>query len=141
MSRRLEAETIDRLVAQYVDGTTAAEVDRRYGVANSSVLQLVRQAGRQVRQPRLSISQTAQLVALYQAGLSQKDIAARLDRSPSAIWHCLRRAGLVGRNSESSANWRVVLRHGGGLSLRMFRHHVDRQQRLCASRFGCEPTR
>jgi Helix-turn-helix domain len=67
------------------------------------------QAGRQVRQPRLSISQTAHLVALYQAGLSQKDIAARLDRSPSAIWHCLRRAGLVGRNSESSANWRVVL--------------------------------
>ena len=75
-SRRLEAETIDRLVAQYVDGTTAAEVGRRYGVAKSSVLQLVRQAGRQVRQPRLSISQTAQLVALYQAGLSQKDIAA-----------------------------------------------------------------
>ena len=63
MSRRLEAETIDRLVAQYVDGTTAAEVGRRYGVANSSVLQLVRQAGRQVRQPRLSISQTAQLVS------------------------------------------------------------------------------
>jgi hypothetical protein len=70
-----------------------------------------------------------------------KVIPARLDRSPSAIWHCLRRAGLVGRSSESSANWRVVLGHGGGLSLRMFRHHVDRQQRLCVSRFGCEPTR
>lgn len=79
-SRRLEAETIDRLVAEYVDGTTAAEVGRRYGVAKSSVLQLVRPAGRQVRQPRLSISQTAQLVALYQAGLSQTDIVARLDK-------------------------------------------------------------
>jgi hypothetical protein len=60
---------------------------------------------------------------------------------PSAIWHCLRRAGLVGRNSESSANWRVVPGHGGSLSFRMFRHHVDRQQQLCASRSGCEPTR
>jgi len=40
----------------------------------------------------------AQLVALSQAGLSQKDIAARLDRSPSAIWHCLRRVDLVGRH-------------------------------------------
>jgi DNA-binding NarL/FixJ family response regulator len=50
---------------------------------------------------RLSISQTAQLVALYQAGLSQKDIAARLDRSPSTIWHCLRRAGLVGRKTRA----------------------------------------
>jgi len=45
MSCRYSAAAARALVAEYVDGTTAAEVGRRYGVANSSVLQLVRQAG------------------------------------------------------------------------------------------------
>jgi hypothetical protein len=38
VSKRLEAGTIDRLVAEYVAGTTAAELGRRYGLAKSSVL-------------------------------------------------------------------------------------------------------
>jgi len=94
VSKRLEAETIDRLVAEYVAGTTAAELGQRYGLAKSSVLRLVRQAAERVRHPRLSENDTAQLVALYEAGFSQKDIAARLGRTPSAVWHCLRRAGM-----------------------------------------------
>lgn len=76
-------------------GTTSAELGRRDGIAKSSVLRLVRQAGEQVRHPRLSVAETARLVELYEAGLPQKDIAERLDRSPSAVWHCLRRAGLL----------------------------------------------
>jgi transposase-like protein len=93
VSTRLEAETINRLVAEYVAGTTAAELGRRYGIAKSSVLRLVRQAGERVRHPRLSATETARLVQLYEAGLPQKDIAQRLGRSPSAMWHCLRRLG------------------------------------------------
>lgn len=93
VSTRLEAETINRLVAEYVAGTTAAELGRRYGIAKSSVLRLVRQAGERVRHPRLSATDTARLVQLYEAGLPQKDIAQRLGRSPSAVWHCLRRLG------------------------------------------------
>jgi hypothetical protein len=78
-------------------GRTAAEVGEQYGLAKSSVLELVRQAGKSVRHSRLSAHETAQLVALYKAGLPQKDIAKRLGRTPSAVWHCLRRrAGLVG---------------------------------------------
>lgn len=95
ISRRLEPKTIDRLVAEYMTGTTSAELGRRYGIAKSSVLKLVRQAGEQVRHPRLSVAETARLVELYEAGLQQKDIAERLGRSPSAVWHCLRRAGLL----------------------------------------------
>jgi DNA-binding NarL/FixJ family response regulator len=91
--KRLQAETIDRLVDEYVAGATAAELGQRYELAKSSVLHLVRQAGEGVRHPRLSATETAQLVALYEQGLSQKDIADRLGRSPSAIWHCLRRLG------------------------------------------------
>jgi hypothetical protein len=95
VSKRLEAGRIDRLVAEYVAGTTAAELGRRYGLAKSSVLRLVREAGERVRHPRLSDSETAQLVALHAAGISQKAIAERLGRSPSAVWHCLHRLGRV----------------------------------------------
>jgi DNA-binding NarL/FixJ family response regulator len=77
------------LVAEYVAGTTAAELGRRYGIAKSSV----RQAGERVRHPRLTATETARLIQLYEAGLPQKDIAQRLGRSPSAVWHCLRRLG------------------------------------------------
>jgi DNA-directed RNA polymerase specialized sigma24 family protein len=95
ISKRLDAATIDRLVAEYVGGTTAAELGQRYGLAKSSVIRLVRQAGERVRHPRLSTTETAHLVALYEAGLSQMEIAERMGRSPSSVWHCLRRAGLV----------------------------------------------
>ena len=100
IEKRLDVETVERLIDEYASGTTAAEVGRRYGLAKNSVLALVRQAGKRVRYPRLSESETTQLVELYEAGLSQKDIAARLGRTPSAVWHCLRRAGLVGGKPE-----------------------------------------
>ena len=45
MSYRYSADAARALVAEYLDGTTAAEIGRRYGGAKSSVLQLVRQAG------------------------------------------------------------------------------------------------
>jgi transposase len=48
---------------------------------------MIRQAGERVRYPRFSADETARLVELYEAGLSQKDIAERLGRSPSAVWH------------------------------------------------------
>jgi DNA-binding transcriptional regulator LsrR (DeoR family) len=96
ISKRLNVDTVERLVGEYAAGTTAAEVGRRYGLARNSVLALVRQAGERVRHPRLSKSETAQMVSLYEAGLSQVDIAERLGRSPSAVWHCLQRAGLAG---------------------------------------------
>ena len=102
VSKRLPGETIERLVAEYVSGTTAAELGRQYGIAKSTVLGLVRQAGERVRHPRLSRTETAQLIALYEAGLPQKAIAERFGRSPSAVWHCLRRAGLIGSKRESS---------------------------------------
>jgi hypothetical protein len=67
ISKRLEAETVDRLVAEYVSGSTAAEVGRRYGLAKNSMLDLVRLAGERVRHPRFSSNETAQLVALNEA--------------------------------------------------------------------------
>jgi DNA-directed RNA polymerase specialized sigma subunit len=93
---------IQCMVAEYAAGTTAADLGQRYGIAKSTVLRLIRQTGERVRHPRLTAAETAQLVALYEEGLSQKDIAERLDRSPSAIWHCLRRLGLTGSHTTMS---------------------------------------
>jgi transposase-like protein len=93
VGKRLEAETIDRLVAEYARGTTAAKLGRRYGIGKSSVLALVRQAGERVRHLRLSSSEITRMVALHEAGLLQKDIAEQIGRSRSAVWHCLRRLG------------------------------------------------
>jgi Homeodomain-like domain len=95
VSKRLPAETIERLVAEYRTGSTAADLSRRYGLAKTTVLGLIRQAGERVRHPRFSVDEAAHLVKLYEAGLPQKDIAAQLGRSPSAVWHCLRRLGRV----------------------------------------------
>jgi DNA-binding NarL/FixJ family response regulator len=95
ISKRLDPEQIERLVAEYAAGTPSAELGHRYRIAKSSVLRLIRQAGKNVRYPRMTADQTAHLLELYRAGLPQKDIAERLGRSPGAIWHCLRRLRLV----------------------------------------------
>jgi transposase-like protein len=95
VTKRLPAEIVERLVAEYAAGATAAEVGRRYGIAKNSVLRLIHKAGEQVRHSRFSGTETAEVVQLYKAGLAQKEIAKRLGRTPSAVWHCLRRAGLV----------------------------------------------
>jgi hypothetical protein len=95
VTKRLQADTIERLVAEYRAGSTAADLGHRYGIAKTTVLRLIRRAGETVRHPRLSPAETARLVELYKSGLPQKDIPERLGRSQSAVWHCLRRAGLV----------------------------------------------
>ena len=65
----LDAETIESLVTEYVGGTTAEVLGRRYGLAEGSVLRPVRDAGERVRHPRISESETARLVELYEVGL------------------------------------------------------------------------
>jgi hypothetical protein len=97
IAKRLPAGTLQKLVAEYGAGTPAAELCRRYGLAKSTVLNVLRVAGVSVRYPRLSAADGARVVELYGQGLPQTEIAAQVGRSPGAIWHILQRAGLVGR--------------------------------------------
>ena len=39
----MQAETIERMVVEYRTGSTAADLGRRYGVAKTTVLRLIRQ--------------------------------------------------------------------------------------------------
>lgn len=98
IATRLPAGTIQQLVAEYAAGTPAAELGRRYGVAKSTVLTLLRVADVSVRYPRLSAADVARVVELYGQGMPQTEIAVQVGRSPGAVWHVLQRAGLVGRS-------------------------------------------
>ena len=93
VSMRLSAERQQSLVWEYQAGATGQELAERYGVARSTVIDFLRGRGVTVRRPRLTEDELAQVVALYQDGVRQIDIAKRLGRTKGAIWHALRRAG------------------------------------------------
>jgi DNA-binding CsgD family transcriptional regulator len=94
--QRLDADVIEQLVDAYLKGATAKQLGERYGLAKSTVLVILRGAGVAVRHRRFSSAEAAQVVELYLAGRPQTEIAQLLGRSPSAVWHALRRAGCVG---------------------------------------------
>jgi hypothetical protein len=95
ITMRLPAKTIRKIVEDYSDGATAALVAKRYGIAKSTVLGLIRGAGAEVRRPRLDNDDITLIVALHREGLQQSEIAARVGCSPSAVWHALRRISAI----------------------------------------------
>jgi transcriptional regulator with XRE-family HTH domain len=92
---RLSHQDILQLVDDYAAGSTGRELAERFGIARSTVIQLLKEQGVDVRHPRMSDLDCAQAVELYQRGERQIDIAAQLGRSKSVIWHVLRRAGAL----------------------------------------------
>jgi DNA-binding CsgD family transcriptional regulator len=93
--QRLNGEAIGQLVDAYQAGVTAKELGERYGIAKSTVLVLLRQAGISVRHPRFTPGEVIRAVELYRARESQTEIAQLLGLNPSAVWHILRRAGVI----------------------------------------------
>ena len=81
------------MLADYQAGSTGRVLAERYGLARSTVISLLRKHEVEIRHPRVTPAEQAEMVALYQAGMRQVDIAARFGRDPSSIWHALKRAG------------------------------------------------
>lgn len=67
IAKRLPAESIQTLVAEYVAGAPAAELGRRYGLAKTTVFTLLRAADVRVRHARLSAADVARIVELPQS--------------------------------------------------------------------------
>jgi hypothetical protein len=93
VSHRLNEQVIQQLLADYRAGRTGRELAEQYGLARSTVIELLRQHGVVVRYPRATPEEAAEMVRLYQSGVRQVDIAARFGRDPGNIWHVLKRAG------------------------------------------------
>lgn len=71
----------------YKAGRTGRELAEQYGLARSTVIELLRKHGVAVRYPRVTPDEAAEMVRLYQSGVRQVDIAARFERDPGDIWH------------------------------------------------------
>lgn len=95
ISLRLDDKAIGQLMTDYRAGLTGRDLAVRYGLARSSVIDILRTRGVRVRHPRISTEDAALAVVLYQQGMRQIDIAEELGRSKSVIWHVLRRAGVL----------------------------------------------
>jgi hypothetical protein len=92
---RLNEQMVQQLLADYQAGRSGRALAERYGLARSTVIELLRQHGVAVRYPRVTPAEAAEMVQLYRSGMRQVDIAARFGRDPGNIWHVLKRAGGV----------------------------------------------
>ena len=94
VSLRLDEELVQQLLADYQAGRTGRELAEQYGLARSTVIELLRKHGVAVRYPRVTPEEAAEMVRLHRSGVRQVDIAAQFGRAPGNIWHVLKRAGV-----------------------------------------------
>jgi hypothetical protein len=90
---RVSAELAEQIVADYQAGSTGRQLAERYGLARSTVIALLRKHGVAVRYPRVTSSEGAEMLRLYQSGMRQVDIAEQFGRAPGNVWHVLKRLG------------------------------------------------
>lgn len=104
LRKRLDAQTIERMVGEYVARATSADLARHYGIAKSSVLRLVREAGWRIRHLRFGKEEVARLAELYAAGTTQAQIAQQLGKAQA-------RCGIayIALDSQERASMRLVM--------------------------------
>ena len=67
----------------------------QFGLSKTTVMKLLAQHQVPVQRPRIEDDEAAQILELYQGGMRQIDIARKFGRHKGAIWHLLRREGLI----------------------------------------------
>lgn len=94
---RLGAEALDQLIIDYQAGLTGPELQSRYGLSKGSVLRLLHEAGVQLRRQPVRGGQLAEMVALYESGLSIRQVAAELGLPKTTVQDALPRSGVAMR--------------------------------------------
>lgn len=92
--RRLGAEALERLQADYEAGATTRQLAARYGIGKTSVQYYLHQAGVPLRRQALTPKQIDQAIELYAAGFSFDSIGATLDVVGSTVYRAFELAGL-----------------------------------------------
>lgn len=90
---RLDDQLVAQLLASYQAGSTGRQLAERYGLARSTIIELLRKHSVAVRHPRVTPEQAVEMLRLCQSGMQQVEIAKRFGRDPGTVWHVLKRAG------------------------------------------------
>jgi predicted DNA-binding protein (UPF0251 family) len=86
---RLDPRTLHEVVAAYESGMSDDQVAAKYGISRHTVLKLVRANGGTVRRQRLTVEEKCTILELDSHGVGQGEIARRIQRSQSLVWHLL----------------------------------------------------
>lgn len=94
--RRLSEDAIDRLVADYEAGESAATLAERYGVHRHTIASHLEQRGvtRHVTQNKLSPADTDEAIQLYLKGTSLIQVGETFSVSAATIARALRQQGI-----------------------------------------------
>lgn len=103
------------IVRLYVSGRDADSIGFDAGCSGSTVLNIVRAAGHEIRRSggrrRLALAiPRDQIIQMYRDGQSGPQIAAVAGCTPSAVYHVLRAAGVPIRDSASAGQLAERLR-------------------------------
>jgi hypothetical protein len=95
LSQRLSDETVGAILAAYAAGATTREVGQHFGLAHSSVNQLLKEHGVAARRRSPSDDEVQRAIELYEAGQSTGIIAEYLGFGASTIGRALARSGVA----------------------------------------------
>jgi len=95
LDRRLSPTVIAELVAAYEAGTPTPELCRQFSLSKGEVLNLLREAGVQMRRQPVTETEITQAVTLRDEGLSYDEIARRLGKAQTTVWRVLSRGRLT----------------------------------------------
>lgn len=94
VARRLEPDTVARLVQDYESGVESTELTDRYQLGKGTVLRLLRQHGVTIRRQGLSRGEVEEAIQLYAAGWSLARIGGKFGHAPTVIRKALLDAGV-----------------------------------------------
>jgi hypothetical protein len=86
--------TRQQLIADYIAGDPTTVLMERYALGKGTVLGLLRRAGVQLRNQGLSPNDLPRAIALYESGLSFKDVADNFACDAETVRKSLRAAGV-----------------------------------------------
>lgn len=97
VQRRLTQETLDQLVRDYEAGAPTTDLMESYELGKGTVLGVLRRAGVQMRNQGLGGPEIGRAIALYESGLSLKQVGSQFGCDAETVRKELRAAGLTMR--------------------------------------------
>ena len=109
LNRRLSSEQVQAIVTEYQAGSSSPVLAEQFGIAKSSVLQILHQHGMAIHKRRgMSQEQVAEAVLLYEQGWSMAKIAAEMRVDDSTVYRRLKATGVATRDNRGRSRLNVA---------------------------------